>query len=109
MSGDTVNLKSKTAYQTGHGSSTSLRPLNLATRPVSGIEGSDPVFLPQPGTEKHLKALIEQQLKLMEEDGCLQWHWKWVWRRPAGSRAGYWTWEWVFEELKIPSVFRPQR
>lgn len=109
MSNDPVNLKHKSNYQSERNSSANLRPRNISTQPVTGLDSNEPPFLPSPGSEPHLKAIVEEQLKLIAEDGYLQWHWKWVWRwRPEIKQRG-WGWQWVFEELKVPTIFKPRR
>lgn len=108
MSNDTVNLKNKSNYASERTSSASLRP-NTTTQAVKGLNGEEPPFLPSPGSEPHLKAIVEEQIKLIAEDGYLQWHWKWVWRwRPEIKQRG-WGWQWVFEELKVPTIFKPSK
>lgn len=107
MTDNTLNLKTRVSY----GGASKMPSDTLSVRaitPLSPVEGVDPLFLPSAAAQQSLRALIEQHVEQWQQDNYPQWHWKWVWRRPAGSRDGQWTWEWVFEEIEAPKIFKPR-
>lgn len=107
MADNTLNFKTRVSYSSAHKAQAETVSTRAIT-PLSPVASVDPVFLPSADAQQSLRTLIEQQVEQWQHDNYPQWHWKWVWRRPAGSRDGQWLWEWVFEEIETPKIFKPR-